>query len=60
MSFNKKYVRDLETVKQEFDRLGEKEFIKIYSKCDAFIGSSDGIDYINETLNNYYLKTKTA
>ncbi len=60
MGFNKKVVKDLETVKTELAERGESEFVRIYSKCDAFMGSSEGIKFIEETLNNYYLKKKKA
>jgi len=52
MGFNKKYVRSLHELKEELAELGKDKFIWIYSKADAFIGPSDSIKFIQDTLNS--------
>jgi len=51
MGFNKKYVRDLESLKNELQNSPDN--INYYMKADAFIGSSEAINYIYEFWEEY-------
>jgi hypothetical protein len=51
MGFNKKYVRPLETLKEELKN--NPDSINYYMKADAFIGSKESIDYLDEFWEEY-------
>jgi len=55
MSFNKKYLPSLETLQEDYENFGEEEFFAKYiKKVDAFIGSSEALDYIEKVRENKY------
>jgi hypothetical protein len=51
MGFNKKYLSDLETLKKEYET-SPTDFIRYMQKCDAFIGPSDSINFVNQILTS--------
>lgn len=54
MGFNKKFVQPLDKVMEEFEEMGEKEFIRRYSKVDSFVGPTESIQFINTKITNFY------
>lgn len=57
MSFNKKFIKPLPEVKDEYFRLGHEQFVNLYKKADAFIGPSDSIDFIQDRFKGPYTKS---
>lgn len=55
MSFNKRLVRPLDEVKQEYEKLGHEAFVRKYIKADAFIGPKDSIDFIHDRFESKYV-----
>lgn len=50
MSFNKKFLPELEEMKRLYESYGHERFIEIYSKADAFVGSTESIEFVKEKL----------
>lgn len=50
MGFNKWYVPALSELKEMYEEMGRKEFIKLAHRRDALIGPIDSIDFINQLL----------
>jgi len=46
MSFNKKYVRSLDELKEELEKY--PDHLRYYVNADALIGPSESIDYIEK------------
>lgn len=60
MSFNKKYLPELHVLEDAFKELGDDGFyIRYIKKCEAFIGPSESIDYINKFTEEYYKNKQT-
>jgi|LakMenEpi03Aug12_release.lakeMendotaPanAssembly.Ray.scaffolds.fasta_scaffold3023437_1 hypothetical protein len=51
MGFNKKYLRSLESVKEELEKTPDS--INYYMRADAFIGPKESVDYIYEFWESY-------
>jgi hypothetical protein len=51
MGFNKKYLRSLESVKEELEKTPDN--INYYMRADAFIGPKESVDYIYEFWESY-------
>jgi hypothetical protein len=61
MGFNKRFVPELEDLKERLSMIGSTMFYKIYvTSPDALIGSPESIDYIDtfSTEHNKNLKSK--
>jgi len=48
MGFEKRYLPNLETLKQEYETLGHDEFIRRILKYEALIGPTDSINFTTE------------
>jgi|APGre2960657468_1045069.scaffolds.fasta_scaffold271099_2 hypothetical protein len=48
MGFNKRYLPDLKTLKQEYAEAGHDEFFRILDKYDAVIGSNNCYAFIDK------------
>ena len=46
MGYHHCNIPDLETLKQQYDNLGLEKFVARYTKCQALIGDSEAIRYI--------------
>lgn len=54
MGFNKRYLPEIETLKETLDRLGSDLFYKIYIESpDALIGSVDSMEFVKEFEKRY-------
>lgn len=51
MTYINKRLLELDDLKKEYDRLGEKEFIRIYSKYEGFMGSQESIEFIKQVFS---------
>ena len=58
MSYVKVYLPELDELKERIDSDNDK-WIKFYAKHDAFIGSSESVDYLNKKLEEYYESKKS-
>lgn len=52
MGFNKCYLHSVDKMQEIISEYGVDHFIKLYRKCDCFIGSSESIKFLNETMEN--------
>lgn len=52
MGFNKLFLSNLDSLKNELSEIGEAEFIKKYSKYESLIGSCESIKFLEKTLKN--------
>ena len=53
MSFNKRYVPELDKLKELLVEMGESQFLKIYLfNPDARIGSRESLDFIDKVHEN--------
>lgn len=53
MSFNKRYIPDVEKLKGLLDEMGPDYFLKIYLfNPDARIGSKESFDFIDKVYEN--------
>lgn len=51
MSFNKRYLPDIETLKSDYEKLGIDDFyIRHIKRVDAFIGSTEALDFVNSII----------
>ena len=57
MSYVKIYVPEIYQLKEQFDSDKDK-WIQYYSKYEAFVGSSDSVDYLTQKIEEYYENTK--
>ena len=44
MSINKKWLKGIENLKEQYKSMGHDEFVRIYSKYELFMGMTDEID----------------
>ena len=44
----------------ELDTFGIEKFVKIYTSYDAYSGDSESIQFIEQTLKQYYEQTGTT
>jgi len=44
MSINKKWLKGIDHVKEDYVRMGHDEFVRVYSKYEVFMGITDEID----------------
>lgn len=51
MGLNKKYLPDLEKIKEEYEKSSPSDFIKKYSKYEVFIGPIESINFIEKIIN---------
>lgn len=62
MGFDKKYVSDIKTLKQQYDELKLNEFVHLYINAESLIGDTESMDYLNDKIEKYQKdnnKTKT-
>lgn len=50
MSINKKWLRGIDQVKQDYIKMGHCEFKRIYSKYEVFTGMTNEIDQFLKTV----------
>jgi hypothetical protein len=61
MGFNHCQISNLNSVMWELDTFGIEKFVHTYTKVyDAYSGDSDGIQFIEKTLKEYYEQTTTT
>jgi len=54
MSFNKRYLPSIESLKEDYEKLSLSEFyIRHIKRVDAFIGATESLDFINEVFEEY-------
>lgn len=54
MSFNKKFLQDITTLKNLLKSEGSERFYFIYvKKADAYVGSSESIKFIDKFVEKY-------
>ncbi len=56
MSFYFSFLPSYEELKEEFDNLGETEFIQTYKKYEFYIGEDKSVEFINNIMKNYNQK----
>jgi len=57
MSFNKRYVPEVNKLKELLNEMGESYFLKIYLfNPDARIGSRESLDFIDEVYENHKMR----
>lgn len=44
----------------ELETYGIENFVRVYTSYDAYSGDSDAINFIEQTLKEYYEPTKTT
>jgi hypothetical protein len=61
MGFNHCQISNLNSVMWELDTFGIEKFVHTYTKVyDAYSGDSDGIQFIEKTLKQYYEQATTT
>lgn len=60
MGFNHCQISKLSSVMWELETYGIEKFVKVYTSYDAYSGDSDAINFIEQTLKEYYEPTKTT
>jgi len=60
MGFNHCHISNLNSVMWELDTFGIEKFVKIYTSYDAYSGDSESIQFIEQTLKQYYEQTGTT
>ena len=58
MSYVKVYLPELDELKERINSNNDK-WIKFYSKHDAFIGSSESVEYLTNEIEKYYENKKS-
>lgn len=54
MSFNKRYIPAIETLKADYEKLSLEDFyVRHIKRVDAFIGSGPALEFINEVTEEY-------
>lgn len=57
MGFNKRYIPEVNKLKELLNEMGENYFLKIYLfNPDARIGSRESLDFIDEVYENQKLR----
>jgi hypothetical protein len=57
MGFNKRYIPEVNKLKELLDEMGEHYFLKIYLfNPDARIGSKESLDFIDKVYENQKLR----
>jgi len=54
MGYHKCHIPDLDVLKIQFDKLGLKSFVEKYKKCEALIGDSISIQFIESKIKLWY------
>lgn len=52
MGFNKRFVREIDFLKNELSEIGKEKFIQKYTTPDVLMGPSDSLAFINEVVNS--------
>jgi len=61
MSINKRHVKGIKDIEEEYFRLGHERFVNLYSKYEVFTGMTPEIDdFLNHVLgeNKEWIKKK--
>lgn len=58
MSYVKIYIPEIYQLKEQFDSDKDK-WIQYYSKYEAFVGSSESVDYLTNEIEKYYENKKS-
>jgi hypothetical protein len=53
MGFNKCYLPSIESMKEQIERDGLKEFVRIYRKYDSISGESDRMEFLENKIREY-------
>lgn len=53
MGFNKCYLPSIELMKEQIERDGLKEFVRVYSKYDSITGESDRMEFLENKIKEY-------
>lgn len=53
MGFNKCYLPSIEVMKEQIERDGLKEFVRVYSKYDCITGESDRMEFLENKIKEY-------
>ena len=59
MGMDKCHIADYEQLVSDFERIGLDKFASRYIKCDALVGDSHAITFIENKITEYYGKIKT-
>ena len=60
MGFNHCQISNLSSVIYELETYGIEKFVRLYTSYDAYSGDSEGIQFIEKTLKEYYEQTTTT
>jgi hypothetical protein len=52
MGFNKVFLSNLDSLKNELSEIGKEEFIKKYSKYESILGSIEAVKFLEQNLKN--------
>lgn len=54
MGCNKKFLPDVNTLKELYKTLGHDEFVSTFLKYDVYIGSPESTEFIERKINKNY------
>ena len=58
MGFNVCHIPKIDTLVDEYNRVGLEQFVKSYRKYDSWNGNSDSIIYLETQIATYYEQIK--
>ena len=58
MGFNHCQISSLSSVMYELETYGIEKFVHVYTSYDAYSGDSEAINFIEQTLKEYYEQDK--
>ena len=57
MGFNKCYLPSIQSMTEQIERDGLKEFVRIYTKYDCITGDSDRMEFLENKIKEFENKT---
>lgn len=53
MGFNKCYLPSIETMKEQIERDGLEEFVRLYGKYECITGETDRMNFLEDKFKEY-------
>lgn len=53
MGFNKCFLPSIESMKEQIERDGLEEFVRLYTKYDSITGESDRMEFLEKKIEEY-------